>query len=368
MSKFMIGLVKNEIPTPALLVDLDKIEYNIAKMADFCREKKVNLRPHIKTHKTPFLAHKQIEAGAIGITCQKLGEAEVMAEAGIKDILISNEVTDIQKIKRLVNLAKYTKIKVCVDNSRNVLDISKAAKEKGVTVGVLVEVDVGMNRCGVLPGEPVLQLAQEVIKQDNLEFLGLMGYEGHAVLIKSYKERKYKTEEALKLLVDTADLLKRKGIECKIISSGGTSTYNITGCYPGITEIQPGSYITMDLTYNSIEGIGGEFKQALSLLTAVISKPAKDRIVLDAGIKAISVDMGTPKILFPKEIQIDHLHEEHALVKLAGPAKEKLQVGDKVEMIPTHGCTTINLHDFFYGIRNNTVESIWSIGARGRCE
>jgi len=368
MNKYMIGLKKNEIPTPALLIDLDKVDYNISKMANFCQTKKINLRPHIKTHKTPFLAHKQIEAGAIGITCQKLSEAEVMVEAGIKDILISNEVVGEQKIKRLVALSKHADVKVCVDNDQNIMDISRMAKEMGTTVGVLVEVDVGMNRCGVPPREPVLHLAQKIIKQENLKFLGLMGYEGHAVLIKSYQERKAKTEEAMELLIGTANLLRSKGIECKIISAGGTSTYNITGCYPGVTEIQPGSYITMDLTYENIEGIGGEFKQAVSVLATVISKPTKERAVLDAGIKAISVDMGTPKVFSPKGIQVDHLHEEHTLVKIEDPEKKELNVGDKVELIPTHGCTTFNLYNFFYGLRDDKVELVVDIKARGKSE
>lgn len=366
MEKVIIGLEKDAIPTPALLIDLEKMEYNISKMADFCRGKKINLRPHIKTHKTPLIAHEQIEAGAIGITCQNLAEAEVMAEAGIKDILISNEIIDIQKIKRLVNLAKYARTKVCVDSSKNIEDISQAAKEKRVRVGILVEVNIGMDRCGVSPGEPTLRLAQEVERQKNLEFLGLMGYEGHTVLIKSYEKRKRKTEEALGLLVDTKKLLEERGLECKIVSAGGTGTYEITGSYSGITEIQPGSYVTMDTAYESIEDIGEEFEQALSLLTMVMSKPVDDRAILEGGIKAISIDMGIPKIASNKGIRIDQLHEEHTLVKLKSGTKEQLKVGQKVELIPSHGCTTISLHDYFYGIRNGIVELIGRIEARGK--
>jgi len=369
MNKSVIGAEKEVISTPALLIDLDKMEYNISKMADFFQDKKAKLRPHMKTHKTPMIAHKQIEAGAIGITCQKLSEAEVMAEAGIKDILIANEVVGARKIERLVSLAKYTKIKVAVDNSDNIVDISKAAKKKGVKVGILVEVNIGMNRCGVYPGEPALRLAQEVEREKGLEFLGLMGYEGHTVLIKSYEQRKDKTEEALKLLIETKRLLEKKGLECKIVSAGGTGTYDITGSYPGITEIEAGSYITMDTKYNGIEGIRGEFKQALSLLTTVISRPTDDRAILDAGMKAISIDMGIPEIAYPKGGKIKSLDEEHThVVELEGAAREQLRIGEKVEMIPSHGCTTINLHDYFYGIRDGIVESIWSIRARGKFE
>ncbi len=369
MNKFMIGLGKHAINTPALLIDLEKMEYNISKMADFFRDKKTDLRPHMKTHKTPIIAHKQMEAGAIGITCQKLAEAEVMVEAGVKDILITNEIVGIQKVKRLVNLAKHTRIKVCVDDSRNITDISEAAQRKEVKVGILIEVNIGMNRCGVQPREPALKLAQEIEKQKNLEFLGLMGYEGHTVIIKSYGERKRKTEEALKKLVDTKKLLEKKGLKCKIVSAGGTGTYNITGSYPGITEIEAGSYATMDGIYNGIEGIGGEFKQALSLLTTVISRPTDDRAILDVGVKAISVDMGIPEVAYPKGIKVGDIHEEHTcLVELEESTKKQLKVGEKIEMIPSHGCTTISMHDYFYGVRNGTVESIWSIEARGKFE
>lgn len=368
MHEFLIGREKHAIPTPALLIDLDKMEYNIAKMANFCREQKINLRPHIKTHKTPLIAHKQIAAGAIGITCQKLAEAEVMVESGIQDILISNEIVELQKIERLVNLAKHTKIKVCVDNNKNIKDISKAAQQKGVHVGILVEVDIGMQRCGVPPDEPAFKLASEVVAQANLEFLGIMGYEGHTVLIKSYKERKYKAEQAMKLLTDTANLLEKRNLKCSIVSAGGTGTYNITGCYPGVTEIQAGSYVTMDSTYKSVEGAGDDFGQALSLLTTVISRPNRARAVLDAGMKAITTDMGVPQVMQNTNIQVERINEEHTILTLERMLEKDLGIGEKIELIPTHGCTTINLHECFYGIRENRVESIWRIQARGKYE
>jgi len=369
MDRSVIGAEKHAISTPALLIDLEKMEYNIARMADFFRDKKADLRPHIKTHKTPMIAHKQIEAGAIGITCQKLAEAEVMAEAGIKDILIANEVVGAQKINRLVNLARHTKIKVAVDNSKNIVDISDTAQRKGVKIGVLIEVNIGLNRCGVSPGEPALKLAREVEAQKGLEFFGLMGYEGHTVFIKSYKEREGKAKEALNLLVTTKELLQDRGLECRIVSAGGTGTYDITGSFPGVTEVQAGSYVTMDTNYSGVEGIGGEFKQALSLLTSVISRPTDDRAILDAGMKAISVDMGIPEIVYLRSGKVGGISEEHiSLVELEGAAKKELEVGGKIEIIPSHGCTTMNLHNYFYGIRDGIVELIWSIKARGKFE
>ena len=369
MDRSVIGAEKHTISTPALLIDLEKMEYNIARMADFFRDKETDLRPHIKTHKTPMIAHKQIEAGAIGITCQKLAEAEVMAEAGIKDILIANEVVGAQKINRLVNLARYTKIKVAVDNSKNIVDISDAAQRKGVKIGVLIEVNIGLNRCGVSPGEPALKLAREVEAQKGLEFFGLMGYEGHTVFIKSYKERERKAKEALNLLVATRELLEERRLECRVVSAGGTGTYDITGSFPGVTEVQAGSYVVMDTNYNGVEGIGGEFKQALSLLTSVISRPTDDRAILDAGMKAISIDMGIPEIVYPGSGKVGGISEEHiSLIELEGAAKKELEVGEKIEIIPSHGCTTMNLHNYFYGIRDGIVELIWSIKARGKFE
>lgn len=369
MDRSVIGAEKYAISTPALLVDLEKMECNITRMADFFRDKEANLRPHIKTHKTPMIAHKQIEAGAIGITCQKLAEAEVMAEAGLKDILIANEIVGAQKINRLVNLARYTRIKVAVDNSKNIVDISDTAQRKGVKIGVLIEVNIGLNRCGVTPGEPALKLAREVEAQKGLEFFGLMGYEGHTVFIKSYQERECKTKEALNLLVATRELLQERRLECRVVSAGGTGTYDITGSFPGITEVQAGSYVTMDTNYSRVEKVGGEFKQALSLLTTVISKPTDDRAILDAGMKSISIDMGIPGIAYPVSGRVGGISEEHiSLIELEGATKKQLGVGEKIEIIPSHACTTMNLHDYFYGIRDGIIELIWSIKARGKFE
>jgi D-serine deaminase-like pyridoxal phosphate-dependent protein len=362
----LIGSEKWAINTPALLIDLEKMEHNIKRMSDFFKDKEANLRPHVKTHKTPILAHKQLEAGATGITCQKLGEAEVMAASGIRDILIANQIVGAQKVKRLINLEKNADIKVAVDNAENVIDISEAAQQKGVQVGILVEVNIGMDRCGVSPGKPALELAQEVEAHKGVNFLGLMGYEAHTVFLSSYEERKLRTEEALEMLIRTKRLIEKGGIDCRVVSAGGTGTYDITGSYPGITEVQAGSYITMDAKYSTIEGIGGEFKQALSLLTTVISRPTDQRAVIDAGMKAISHDFGMPKIAIDEtEVVLHILAEEHGIIKMKNPTKH-LNIGDMIELIPSHGCTTINLHDYLYGIRDDIVECIWSIAARGK--
>ena len=367
MERYIIGKKVEDIETPALLLDLDKMEYNLNKMANFVKEKKTLIRPHFKTHKSPFLAHKQIEAGAIGITCQKLSEAEVLAKSGIKDILITNEIVGKQKLKRLVNLAAYTDLKVSIDNYHNAEEISNYALEKGVVVNYLVELNIGMNRCGVDPGEPALTLVQKINNLKGLKFLGIMAYEGHTVFIESYEERKNETIKALKKVSETIQVFKKKGINCEIVSCGSTGTYMITGAYPEVTEIESGSYLTMDMKYNAIEGVGGTFKTALSLLTTVMSKPSSNRIILDAGMKAISKEFGMPLLKDKIDgFELYKLAEEHGYVEVSKSAKNLFSIGEKIELLPSHGCTTINLHDVYYGIRSGIVECVLPIEARGK--
>jgi D-serine deaminase-like pyridoxal phosphate-dependent protein len=271
------------------------VERNIAAMAAFFRCRPAALRPHSKTHKSPALAHMQLEAGAIGITCAKLGEAEVMAAAGIKDILVANQIVSPIKIARLMDLASYTDVMVAVDDPANVADLSAAACAGSVRPRVLVEVNIGMNRCGVAPGAPALALARQVSEAPGLRFAGLMGYEGHTVMLPDPTERRRSTEASVQLLVETADLIREAGIPVGIVSSGGTGTYDITGDYPGITEVQAGSYITMDRQYREVVGI--DFAYGLTVLSTVISAPDPDRVECDAGLKALTHDFGWPLVL-----------------------------------------------------------------------
>jgi D-serine deaminase-like pyridoxal phosphate-dependent protein len=272
MRALSIGTNVTDIDTPALCLDIEVVEANIRRMADYFRDSPVRLRPHAKTHKCPTLAHMQLEAGAIGITCAKLGEAEVMVTAGIKDVLIANEIVGPSKIARLVNLAAHSKVMVAVDDAGNVADLNAAAQAKGVRLRTLIEVDIGMKRCGVAPGQPVLALAREIVASPGLRFEGIMGYEGHAIFTEDIDERRAKTEESLKDLTDSAELLRREGIPVQIVSSGGTGTHFITGAYDGITELQVGSYITMDDQYRSLPGV--EFECALTLRVTVINTPS----------------------------------------------------------------------------------------------
>ena len=360
-----IGIPKEEIDTPALLIDLDVFEANIRTMADFFKTVNAELRPHAKTHKTPIIAHKQLEAGAIGITCAKLGEAEAMVHAGIRDVLIANQVVGSQKIARLINLSKNSEIMVAVDDTDNVDQLSAAAEAKGVTLRVLIEVSTGMGRCGAMPGEPTLTLAQHILKSKGLKFEGLMGYEGHTVARPDLIERKIETGKAVELLIDTKHFLEDNGIAVRIMSGGGTGTHAITGSYPEMTEIQAGSYVFMDSTYHNVEGVGERFPCSLTLLTTVVSRPEPTRVIVDSGMKVLTKEFGIPQPL-AEGLEMRGLSEEHGTMD-AEPSVD-LKPGDKVEILPSHCCTTVNLHDRYYGVRNSIVESVWEIAARGKSQ
>lgn len=362
MQGLSIGMNVTDIDTPALCLDIEIVEANIKRMAGYFQDSPMRLRPHAKTHKSPMLAQMQMAAGAIGITCAKLGEAEVMATAGLKDLLIANQIVGPVKIARLVNLASYTEVMVAVDNADNVADLNEAAEAKGVRLRVLIEVDIGFHRCGVTPGQATLDLARKVVASPGLRFEGLMGYEGHRVFIEDVEERKQKTEDDLELLIETVELLHRDGIPVKIVSSGGTGTYFITGTYPGITEIQVGSYITMDSQYR--QDVGIDFDYGLTLLATVISTRGEDHAINDAGLKTVTRDFGLPIVIDPPGWEITDLSEEHGyLHRLDGPP---LKVGDKVVIVPNHGCTTINLHDNYHVIRRGILEAVWPIAGRGK--
>jgi D-serine deaminase-like pyridoxal phosphate-dependent protein len=354
------GTKIEDLDTPALLLDLDLLEQNIKVMSDFFRGKSARMRPHIKTHKSPTIAHKQLAAGAEGIACQKLSEAEVMVEAGIGDVFITNEVVGWSKVLRLAHLAHHSNVTVLVDDPENLNQLSKAAELEGVKINAVVEVDVGMQRCGVQPGQPALDLAKHVARKPGLNFLGILGYEGHCVLIDDFEQKKKLCLEALSKNIDTKEFIEKSGLKVEKVCAGGTSTYAITGIQPGITEIHPGTYATMDLKFKNM---GMPFDCAVTLLTSVISNPAPGKFTLDGGLKAISEEYGLPKPRLAKT-KLVHLYEEHGLLELEDGG-QSLKRGDKVELIPTHGCTTINLHNQFHCVRKGYLESVWTISARG---
>ena len=363
-----IGRYKTELDTPALLIDLDKMEANIEKMANYFTNVNAVLRPHVKTHKTPIIAHKQIAAGeTIGVTCAKLGEAEAVIHAGIRDVLIANQIVSTHKIARLINLARHSEIMVAVDNSQNVQAISDAASAKGVNIRMLVEVNIGMNRCGVDPGQPTLTLARQICQSPNLIFEGLMGYEGHTVAKPNRIERETTTREAMQRLIDTKHYLEKHDVAVSIMSGGGTGTFNITGSLPEMTEVQAGSYVFMDSTYRNVEGVGEQFACALSVLATVVSRPERNRLIVDTGMKVLAKEFGIPQPIGIAGLEMTGLSEEHGTI-LVIDTNVPFTPGDKLEILPTHCCTTVNLHDRYYGIRNGIVESVWNITARGQSQ
>jgi D-serine deaminase-like pyridoxal phosphate-dependent protein len=352
------------LPTPALVVDLDAMEENIERMALFFRDKPAKLRPHFKTHKSPLLAHKQIRAGAIGMTCAKLGEAEVLVEAGIGNVLIANQIVDPLKIARLAQLAGQTTLIVAVDQADNLHQISAAAQKAGTLVGVVIEVDVGLHRCGVQPGPAAVTLAQLAGRLPGIHFAGVLGYEGHTVLLADTEQRSRESREAMQVLVSTADLIRQAGLPVEIVSGGGTGTYDLTGAFPGITEVEAGSYLFMDTQYSRLDL---PFRCALSLLATVVSTPAPGRAVIDAGMKVLSTDNGLPEVVSPAGVKLAALNEEHGRLEI-DPGLVSLRVGDRVELIPSHVCTTVNLHDRYYAVRDDRLEEIWPITGRGKSQ
>jgi D-serine deaminase-like pyridoxal phosphate-dependent protein len=357
-----VGATKREIETPALVIDLEIMEENIEKMASYFNGVKSSLRAHSKTHKSPTIAQKQIGAGARGICCQKLGEAEVMANHGIRDILITTEVVDPEKIQRLVRLARSHDVKVVVDNLKVAKATSEAAKREGVRQGVIVEIDVRKKRCGVMPGTPTVDFVKKVVEFEGVDFRGLMGYEGPFFDLLDFEKRKAAAHELLHSLKETVDMVEAEGIAVQDVSAGSTSTYSIAGDYPRVTEIQAGSYVFMDSTYSRLGGL--DFDCALTVLATVISRPVPERVVVNTGLKAITQEFGMPAVKDHEDAKMYHMSEEHGMIRV-DPAS-KIDVGDKLELIPSHCCTTVNLHDQYYVVRKGKVEVIWPIPARGR--
>jgi D-serine deaminase-like pyridoxal phosphate-dependent protein len=355
---------KDRLPTPALLIDLPLLEFNLSLMSNYFLNKSVKLRPHFKTHKCPIIARKQMERGAIGITCAKLSEAEVLVNAGISNVLIANQVVSPAKIARLATLAGLCQIIVAVDDLNNLIKIGEAANQAGNTIQVVIEVDVGLHRSGVQPGMPALSLAKEATKLKGIHFSGLLGYEGFTVFEVDREKRHHNVQNAMNALVDTGELIRKEGIPVEIVSAGGTGTYDMTGEISGITELEAGSYVFMDTRYNQL---GLDFKQSLSLLAMVVSVQSSERCIIDAGMKVLTTDNGMPDLIKPDGLKLVRLNEEHGIVGV-NIEKAHPEVGMCVEIIPSHACTTVNLHDRYYVIKDDQLADIWEISGRGKSQ
>jgi len=357
------GMPVEEIDTPALVLDIGAAERNIRRMAEHFAGKAARLRPHVKTHKSPMLARKQLEAGAIGVTCAKLGEAEVMVAAGVPEILLSTEIVGAQKVARLAALSRHARILTVVDDAGAARAISDAAAAAGIRVPALIDLNVGQQRTGVLPGGPALELAREVGRMPGLTLVGVQGYEGHLQHLESAARRGEQCREAMAALTETAVLLRQEGFAIEVVTTGGTGTHAFAGDYPGVTEVQPGSYVFMDSHYGSVEGLA--FEQSLTLRTTVISRTRAGDAVVDAGMKAASLDSGLPVVRGIPGAQFLFVGDEYGKLILDG-AGQGVRVGDVIELVPSHCDTTVNLHDVYWVVRDGRLEDVWPIAARGR--
>jgi 3-hydroxy-D-aspartate aldolase len=367
------GMPLAQVDTPALIIDLDAFERNLTRMADFVRKAGVRLRPHSKTHKSPIIGAKQMALGAIGVCCQKVSEAEVMVAGGIGDVLVSNEVAGAAKLDRLAALARGAKIGVCVDDADNVAELEAAAAKADARLDVLVEVDVGGRRCGVAPGEPAARIARLIADSGHLRFAGLQAYYGSAQHVREAAERKAQIARCVEHVKETLRALQAVGLEAATISGAGTGTYENEAGSGLYTELQAGSYIFMDADYARNKRADGgpfdTFEQALFVYATAMSAPAPERVVVDAGHKALSVDSGMP---VPWQLAGATYHrpsDEHGVLDVAACNRRPAR-GDKVLLVPGHCDPTVNLHDWYVGVRGLAtgqahVESLWPVAARG---
>jgi len=353
---------KADLDTPALLVDLDLLDENIGRIARACQRHGVAWRPHVKSIKAPDIVRRLVAAGAAGITCAKLSEAEVMLENGISNILIANQVVGRTKISRLAALLKTADVVVAVDSADNVQMLDDISMQAGVIAGVVIEVDTGMNRAGVLPGEDVVTLARYISRRRAVRFRGLVTWESGAAAIPDRNEKRDAAFHRLEQLVSSRRACEAAGLACEIVSCGGTGTYQVSAKYPGITEIQAGGGIFGDLYYATKCGVDHEL--ALTVLTTVISRPTATRIVCDAGKKAMSGELALPQPVGFGNVQGLRLSAEHAIVELA-EGQDSPRVGDKLEFVVGNADLTVHLHNILWGIRGSRVEVGWPVLGRG---
>ena len=360
------GMRLEDVDTPALLLDLAAFERNLDRLDRSLQGRQVRVRPHAKSHKCPEIALRQVARGAVGVCCQKVSEAEALVDGGVKNVMVSNEIVGRGKLLRLAELSRRAEISVLVDDAENVAALDKAAAERGATLGVLVEINVGANRCGVEPGQAVLALANRILASDNLRFVGLHAYQGAAQHVRVPAERRMLIDKAVQQVRATVELLHEHGIKCDIITGAGTGTYLLEAASGLYNEIQPGSYIFMDADYNRNLDEDGKpvryFEQSLFVWTTVMSRTSPERAIVDAGLKALAFDSGMPGVA-DGGAEYARASDEHGL--LMTPAGSKLKLGDKLRLIPGHCDPTVNLYDWYVCVRNGVVEDLWRIDARG---
>jgi 3-hydroxy-D-aspartate aldolase len=365
------GMAEADIQTPCLIVDLDAFERNVKRMRERCERMGVRHRVHGKMHKSVDVARVQMTlGGAVGVCCQKVSEAEAFVRGGIMDVLVSNQVRDPAKIDRLARLPlRGARTIVCVDDVANVADLSAAAVRHGTTIECLVEIDCGAGRCGVTSTPAVLEIARAIAAAPGLKFSGLQAYQGAMQHLDLYAERKAKIDIAVAMVRDAVEALRAEGLECDIVGGGGTGSYYFEGNSGVYNELQCGSYAFMDADYGRIldaEGKRidqGEWENALFILTSVMSHAKADKAIVDAGLKAQSVDSGLPVIFGRTDVKYIKCSDEHGVVS---DPEGVLKVNDKLRLVPGHCDPTCNVHDWYVGVRGGRVEVVWPISARGK--
>ena len=347
----------NNISTPALVVDKAIFEKNAERMGELLKGSTLKLRPHYKSHKCASIAHMQIERGAVGVTCAKLDEALDLADSGIEDILIANQITDRQKISRLAHLANACRLTVCVDDKENVDEIERAAALASSTVYCFIEFEIGMKRCGVKTKEEVAALAEHINSCPHLVFDGIQAYAGHISHMVSESERLEKTRENANRIKELLAYLDEKGLHARVLSGGSTGTSLIKAKEELYTELQAGSYLFMDSTYRELSL---PFENSLFILTTVVSV-SENLVVVDAGVKSCGVDQGMP---IPVGFTVSHIVDSEEHLQLHNPTK-KFKIGDRIMLIPAHCCSTVNLHDRIYLVDGDKVIDRLLVTARG---
>ncbi|MEL6872897.1 MAG: DSD1 family PLP-dependent enzyme [Pseudomonadota bacterium] len=362
-----VGMSVDEIATPALVVDLDAFEANVATLRDFVSRTDVQLRAHAKTHKSADIARYQMQhGGAVGVCCQKVSEAEALVHAGIDNVLVSNQVTDPARIKSLAEMAARATVSVCVDDAATIPVLSEAAAQADQQIGCLVEVDVGAGRCGVAPGDAAVPLAKAISDAPGLTFEGVQAYHGGAQHIRDYGQRRDVLAGVVAETSRTVEALIGAGLACNTVAGAGTGSFAFEAQSGVYTELQCGSYIFMDVDYGAIEDADGApistFRNALFLLTGIMSNAKDGQAVCDAGLKVQSVDSGLPRVFGRDDVSYIKCSDEHGVIADPGNV---LAINDRLWLVPGHCDPTCNIHDWYVGVRGGRVETLWPVTARG---
>jgi len=358
-----------ELSTPALTIDLDLLERNLAQMVSFCREHGLGLRPHTKTHKTPEVARMQLELGAVGLTVAKVGEAEVMASAGLNDILVAYPIYGAEKLRKLGSIARTRRLLVSLDAEATAAELSRAASEQGATVGILVEFDSGLRRCGLTPGPACVELARKVERMPGLKFRGLMTYSGN--IWGTELERREEVRRVAEQMERALGAFAEARMPVEIVSGGSTPSAHLSHLIPGLTEIRPGTYVYNDLN-TFYQGACRLEDCAARVVTTVVSTAVPGRAMIDAGSKTLSSDLlgsgpktGHGYVVEAPDACLIKLNEEHGHLDISS-SNHCFHVGEVLTVIPNHVCTCVNMHDEVFLVREEQVVGSWRVEARGK--